>query len=448
MPDIARIAGAFARARWGHRFANREALLAWQQRRIDRFVRDDLPRVEFYRRYRGASLCDLPIVDKPTMLANFAAFNVGRITLDRALDVALAAEQTRDFAPTIDGLTVGLSSGTSGTRGVFLVSPTERAQWAGLILARVLGSDALRRILNPVRRPVRVAFFLRANSNLYESVGSRRLRFAFYDLIEPFELHLQRLRDQSPDLLVAPATVLRRLAESVLSSELKIAPSQVVSVAEVLEPDDRALIEREFGVRPQEIYQATEGFLGASCPGGRIHLNEEFVHIEPEWLDSGRRHFRPIVTDFSRTTQVIVRYRLDDVLLDSRDACACGRVTRSLDAMEGRADDILWQPSIVSATETAIFPDALRRSMAVAGDDIRDYRIEQRGEAWRVRIDADPHASTTATTNIRREIEALCRRLDVQPPVLAFEPWRNESALDKRRRIRCLDRAGRALTTV
>src|SRR5262249_29659221 len=137
MRDIARVAGAFARARWGYRFANRDALLAWQQRHLTRFLRDHIGRSSFYRGLRGARLGDLPVVDKATMLANFAGFNARGISLDRALDVAVSAEQSRDFAPTIDGITVGLSSGTSGTRGVFLVSPAERATWAGLILARV-----------------------------------------------------------------------------------------------------------------------------------------------------------------------------------------------------------------------------------------------------------------------------------------------------------------------
>src|ERR1017187_10102282 len=135
MRDLARISGAFARARWGDRFKNREALLAWQQHSVDRFLRTCLPRAPFYRDYRGARLDELPTVDKRTMLANFAAFNTRGIALEQALDVALTAERSRDFLPTIEGLTVGLSSGTSGTRGVFLVSPEERQRWAGLILA-------------------------------------------------------------------------------------------------------------------------------------------------------------------------------------------------------------------------------------------------------------------------------------------------------------------------
>ena len=39
-----------------------------------------------------------------------------------AEDFAIMAEKTRIFSPKLKGITVGLSSGTSGKRGIFLVS--------------------------------------------------------------------------------------------------------------------------------------------------------------------------------------------------------------------------------------------------------------------------------------------------------------------------------------
>jgi putative adenylate-forming enzyme len=355
---------AFARTRWGRRFADREALLWVQERRVARFLRRALPRAPFYRLCVGRPFAELPIVDKRRVLADFAAFNARGIGLEQALGVALEAERSRDFRPTIGDLTVGLSSGTSGTRGVFLVGPQERARWAGRVLARLLSGKALRHLLTPWRPPLRVAFFLRANSNLYETVGGRRLRFAFHDLLEPLEAHLDRLNRHPPDLLVAPPTVLRRLAEAAQGGLLRIAPLQVVSVAEVLEGDDERAIRAAFGVPVQQVYQATEGFLGVSCTEGRIHLNEEDLRVEAEWLDREHRRFHPIVTDFSRTTQLVVRYRLDDILVLAEGPCPCGAPSRSLAAIEGRADDVLWSRA-AGGPPAPIFPDLIRRAFAL-----------------------------------------------------------------------------------
>lgn len=405
-----------------------------------RFLATTLPQAPFYRAWAGQPLAALPIVDKATILADFAAFNTRGVPLDRALEVALRAERSRNFRPELDGdLTVGLSSGTSGTRGVFLVSRAERARWAGVLLARLLGPASLRQLLDPRRPPLRVALFLRANSNLYDTLASRRLAFSFHDLLAPLATHLESLRRSLPDLLAAPPSVLRQLAEAQHAGDLTAAPRQVIAVAEVLETDDREVIERVFGVPVQQIYQATEGFLGASCPAGRVHWNEDLVHLEPEWLDAERRRFHPIVTDFSRTTQLVVRYRLDDVLLAAPGPCPCGRPSRSLDGIAGRADEVLWATSLAGGEPVAVFPDLLRRCFALV-DGLGDYRLEQHGTAWQLRLDPIG-ARRDVEAAVRAELSQLAHQLRVQPPALVVEEWRPEAlAGEKRRRIRCVAR--------
>jgi len=429
---------AFAGARWGPRPVDRSALLRIQQRRIARFLATTLPKAPFYASYAGKPLGELPIVDKAKMLGDFAGFNTVGVSLDQALEVALAAEQSRDFRPTLnvrsEELTVGLSSGTSGTRGVFLVSAAERARWAGLLLGRLLAREGLRRVLHPRLPPLLIAFFLRANSNLYSTLNSRRIDFQFHDLWAPWPEHLARLNAHPPDVLTAPPTVLKKLTEGKTSGALHIAPRQVISVAEVLEPNDERAIVEAWGIPVQQVYQATEGFLGASCPKGRVHLNEEEIHIEPEWLDAEHRRFHPIVTDFSRTTQLVVRYRLDDVLRLADGPCACGRPTLSLEAIEGRADDVLWGEALEGKSPVAVFPDVVRNAMTRV-EGLGDYRLAQEGDRWRVTTQ-----STESTEAIEREIGALADRLGIRRPIIIFEPWTDLPPGEKRRRIRCLNR--------
>ncbi|WP_186449717.1 F390 synthetase-related protein, partial [Nocardioides sp. J9] len=379
----AAVAAAFARERWllPRRYD------AARARALKRFLREDLPRASFYAPHAGRPLAELPVVDKRTVLADFAAFNRFGITLEQALEVAEAAERSRDFTTTLPGgVTVGLSSGTTGTRGVFLVSEQESRLWAGILLGLVMAPASLRTL---ARRPLRVALFLRANSNLYETLDSRRVSFSWHDLTIPVEDHLPDL--PGTDVLVAPASVLRRVAEA---RPAGLRPLQVVSVAETLDPEDEAVIREAFGRPVEQIYQATEGLLAVSCPAGRLHLNEAHVHVEPEWLD--HRRFHPVVTDFTRTTQLVVRHRLDDVLLAAPGPCPCGRPGRSIAAVLGRADDVLHLAPSGAApdsgggrTTVAVWPDVLRHTVALAGD-LGDYRIEQHGPEWRVAVSGDP----------------------------------------------------------
>lgn len=432
--EARRVVAAFARDRWGPHPPDRASLAAWQQVRLDAFLRDVLPRAPFYCD-RVPRLEALPVVDKATVLGDFAAFNTVGVTLDAALDVATRAERSRDFAPTLPGdISVGLSSGTSGKRGVFLVRPEERTRWAGTLLSRLLTTRSLLRVLDLGGPPLRVAFFLRANSNLYTTVASRRIDFAFHDLLVPFEQHLSRLARQQPEVLVAPPTVLRALAEAAAAGGLRIAPAQVVSVAEVLETDDVTAIERAWRVPVQQVYQATEGFLGITCPQGRLHLNEDLVHVEPDWIDDGEAvpsRFHPIVTDFSRTTQLVVRYRLDDVLRVGESSCACGRPTRVIAAIEGRADDVLTLRA-ADGRLVRVFPDVARRALALV-EGLGDYRLEQHGDEWRVRTRA---GDAGVALVLARECDALAAQLGAMPPRVILLPWTPDVPGAKRRRIR------------
>lgn len=475
-----RIAGHFAFARWRADFRDRAALEAWQQARLRRFLREVLPRAPRFAGYRGSALAELPIMDKPTMMADFAAFNTCGVTREAAMAVALAAERSRDFRPVlrlgdagragggaasrdggpagggaaVDGLTVGLSSGTSGNRGLFLVSRDERLRWAGVLLARALPASLLRRLIAPWRAPLRVAFFLRAGSKLYDTLGGGRIDFRFHDLLAGIDAALPALAAHDPDVLVAPASVLRALCAAVRQGRLALHPRHVIAVAEVLEPADEGQVRATLGVPVHGLYQATEGFLGYTCALGHWHLNEAFLHIEPEWLDAARTRFRPVITDFSRETQLIVRYRLDDVLRVRDAPCPCGRADRALSAIEGRCDEVLWLPAVRAGLGSGagacagdgrpspesravpVFADGLRRALALAGDGVREYRLVQQGTVLRVELSVEGEASAVAGV-VRAELQALWMRLGVAAPELVFGEWQAPAPGAKRRRVVC-----------
>jgi putative adenylate-forming enzyme len=420
------------------RFATRAQLLAWQDRQVQRFLGRMLPRSPFHaRRFAGRGLADwatLPVMDKAGMMAGFDDLNTVGIRRDDALALALRAEQTRDFAPTLNGVTVGLSSGTSGSRGLFLVSPEERWRWAGAVLARTLPGS----LLGAVVRPQRVAFFLRANSNLYTSVRSRLMRFEYFDLLDPLPQHLARLNALRPTVLVAPPSMLRLLGEAV--DQLHARPAKLISVAEVLDPLDQAFIEKQFGLPVHQVYQATEGFLAATCRYGTLHLNEDLLVVQREYLDEACRKFVPIITDFHRISQPIIRYRLDDVLTERAEPCPCGSMLTALESIDGRCDDLYY---FAAANDTArlvtVFPDFIRRAVITAAPAPAAYVAVQRAPGL-VEIGFTAPAAERAhiARAITANMEALCARLGCLPPRLVFGP---EPARNPARKLKRVERA-------
>lgn len=348
------------------RFTRREQLEAWQEKKLRAFRNQVLINSPWFRRWISLPFEHWPLMDKAQMMTHFDVMNTAGLHQQELMDCALNSERSRDFKPKVGKFSVGLSSGSSGRRGLFVVSPQEQQIWAAGMLAKALPDGLF--------AGERVALFLRADNHLYQSVNNRWLSLVFYDLFAPFRQQWPRLEQQSPTLIVAPAQVLRALALAlalaVLAGELSLNVKKVISVAEVLEAQDRNLLQQVFG-DVGEIYQATEGFLATTCRCGTLHLNEEFIYIEPEWLDE--RRFVPIITDFTRTTQPIVRYRLDDVLVASDKPCACGSVTRTLERIEGRQDDQLLLPGYGGAH--SVFADPCCRVLAQALPLTADYRL-------------------------------------------------------------------------
>lgn len=431
----------YAQMRRKRRWRSREAFDRWREARVVRQLGIVRRRSSFYRSLWGTlpnrRWREFPAIDKQRMMAHFDTLNTVGVRKADAFALALEAERTRDFTPMLGGVTVGLSSGTSGNRGLFLVSRAERLAWTGAVLARVLPRSLVRR--------QRIAFFLRANSNLYDSVGGSRLEFCFYDLLDPLEAHVQRLKLQQPTLLVAPPSMLRVLADERLAGRLPLRPERLVSVAETLDPLDRRAIEAAFGQLVHQVYQCTEGFLAHTCKFGTLHLNEDIVYIEKEYVDREQGKFVPIITDFSRLAQPVVRYRLNDLLVERQTPCPCGSLFTAIERIEGRCDDIYYLRAVRGEGLVRVFPDFITRAVIGASERIASYRTVlhspdflevtlelDNGCGWKQEQEQERLAVEAA---VRAALQALCERLQCRLPQLQFTPYDFTPGERKLRRV-------------
>ncbi|HEX2203415.1 MAG TPA: F390 synthetase-related protein [Longimicrobium sp.] len=417
--QAAGVAAEYAKARWRWRALRGEALARYQEERAREIVRFAAERAPFYRaHWAGRDLAEwrtLPTVDKRLMMEHFDTFNTLGVTLAETMGAAVEGERSRDFRTTVRGATVGMSSGTSGHRGLFVVSPREQTVWAGTILARALHEAPLR------RGGFRVALFLRANSNLYERTHGGLVRFQWFDLMTRLPESVAALNEYRPHLLIGPPSMLGFLADAREAGTLHVAPERLVSVAEVLEPQDGARLERVFGAPVHQIYQCTEGLLGVSCRAGSLHVQEDLVALQLEPLDADR--VTPIVTDLRRTSQPIVRYRLNDVLRMESAPCRCGSPWRVIRAIEGRADDVVYLESNGGGTRT-FFPDTIRRMVLLGSPDIDDYQaFQERPGHLRVHLALRPGADfAAAAATVRESVRAVAAQYDARPPELHLEP--------------------------
>ncbi|MCT4640771.1 MAG: hypothetical protein N4A33_00635 [Bacteriovoracaceae bacterium] len=418
---ILRILISYTKFRYFRSFSSRKALEHFQNNEIKKhmkFLRQYSP---YYKKYKNFT--DIPIMNKKVMMESFNDIVTVDIKKKEALDIALRAERTRDFSSSLKQIDIGLSSGTSGNRGMFLVSEKEKATWVGTILAKVLPGSILEK--------QNIALFLRANNNLYETLGSRKINFKFFDLIEKVDTLILSLEEFSPSILVAPSSMLRILAQKVEEGKLSIAPKKVISVAEVLDPLDEKYLERVFKQPIHQLYQCTEGFLGYTCEHGTMHLNEDFIFIEKKFIDKEKKKFFPIITDMARKTQPIVRYELNDILTLKETPCLCGSHLTAIEQIEGREDDIFYFRS-KNGELIPIFPDFIRRQVITSSDEIKEYRIVQHDPDS---ITAYISSDEDLTDLLLDSFDDFCSRKNLERPRIKVLDYTFERSLKKMKRV-------------
>ncbi|NIZ12519.1 CoF synthetase [Phaeobacter sp. HF9A] len=392
---------------------SRAAFDHWQHRMLRRWLARDVRGV---RAYQGGAteLQDLPIRDKATLMADFAAYNRAGISADQAWQAIGDTCRIGDF-------TVGASTGTSGNRGVFVISEPERYRWLGTVLAKTMGGLWGRR--------QRVAIILPQDTRLYDSARSLPLmQLRFFDLRSGPENWRTELEAFDPSVLIAPPKLLRHVAQQ----QFRLRPQRIFSAAETLDPMDRSVIETCFGQALEQIYMATEGLLAVTCRQGGLHLAEESMFFEFE--PAGNGLVNPVISSFRRQTQILARYRMNDLLRLAERPCACGSPLRLVEEVVGRVDDCFHLTG--AAGPVFLTPDVLRNAILDSDRRITDFRLIQVAvDEIELRLTTDlpdeaAQAAATAVDQLLACRQATCR-ITQKRATLTFDPSR------KLRRVEC-----------
>lgn len=389
------------------------AAIAARQDRLWRRMAPVIARTPAVAHLAGQPLDAFPITSPRRVRDAFDQWNTLGLTRE-AVEAAARAAETGGTGEVVPGVVAGFSSGSSGAPGLFVSSRAERAEYLGHIIARLMPKSAL-------FRKKRIALSLRASSKLYSDVsGAGPFRFLFLGLGMPGDVKIERLEAFAPHVLIASAHGLADLARRV-GDGAPWRPARLFWGAEPMGEVERDWIEATLESRPAPIYQATEGFLGAPCIHGTLHLNEDVLIVEREPVP-GTNRFLPIITDLRRVTQPMIRLRLPDLLERLPTPCPCGSARLAIRPVEGRLDD-LWRWG-----EVAVPPRAVEEAVSGALGPAEDWRAL--AGPSRVVVEAGPDQVAAAVEAVR----GLLADRGVSVPVAAGGA--PPPAVVKRRRVR------------
>jgi phenylacetate-coenzyme A ligase PaaK-like adenylate-forming protein len=316
----------------------------------------------YWQRYAGLpdQVTDpgqLPVVGKVDLMAAFDdVVTDARIT--RTAVEAFVADPGRIGEDFLGDYTLATTSGTTGTRGLFVLDRGSLAV-ATAISARLfstwLGPRDVARI---VRGGGRLAMISATGGHFASAAAAARLRrtrrgarrVRQFAVATPLPALTAQLNDFAPAVLAPYATTAALLAGEQAAGRLHIRPALVALAAEGLPAAEQRRIATAFHAVVGNSYAATEcPFLSFSCRDGWLHVNSDWAILEPVGADHrptppGEQSHTVLLTNLANRVQPILRYDLGDRVLARPDPCGCGSPLPAI-RVAGRTADVLTFPS-------------------------------------------------------------------------------------------------------
>lgn len=324
-----------------------------QQRRLNALVRFAKENSQYYRELFAKvgeefRLEDLPATSKPEMMANF-----DRVLTDSAITMRRIEEYTKDpdhIGRMIDGkYLVFKTSGSTGNPAVVLYDKPSIAVSSAVAALRTFARhEDFKAFMRHGKKTAGVfadhGFYLACGMSRYLQLKmpGRQTKITV-DVNAPEAQIIEELNAFAPAMLSGYPSNLALLADA---EELRIHPDVVITGGELLTEAVKGKLKNKFSCTVQTHYSCTEaGEIACECREGHLHINEDWVIVEPVDRDGkpvgdGVLSDRVLVTNLANRIQPFIRYELTDRIIVHSEPCSCGRNTRWLE-IEGRTDDTL-----------------------------------------------------------------------------------------------------------
>ena len=371
------------------------------------------------------NLSDLPSMNKLTLMQNW-----DEIVTDRRLTLALVEKHISRMNEHIDSLYlldeyhVLASSGSSGTRGVFVYNWDE---WIAYYLnvLRYSGVNAKKRgLLSPPHQKIILAQVVVTNTvyALYSAAVTfphEHVKPFYFPITLPMKEIVYGLNKTQPDILQATPSVVYKLCKEAMQGRLVIQPTVVRMGGEPLYKPIRALIKK---VWPNSnIYNSlgtSEGLCAINCKanGEVMHLNDDACIVEPvnqqnEPVTRGILPEKIYLTNLYNYTLPLIRYESADKLLFLDKECPCGIKHQVIAEPDGRPEFDFYYKEIF--VHHLLFVTHL-----LLEENIQEYQVQQ------TKVGANIKIKTIGAINEQRLITNITNELSqlglIQPLVEVF----------------------------
>lgn len=352
-----------------------------QEKLLFKAVNHALAHSPFYQKFGIVNVTSMedfyrfPVINKKIMMENFNEINTCGLDIDEVKEFAVQKELAKDYTGYFkDEFVVGLSSGTSGNKGIFVTPKSLTQRLPFVFLAR--GGIPINLL------PFNILFLLRVFSQGFADIRAPLINLTYKSTMTDLDELVALVNRKKINIIMAPPSMLRILMMRI--DEIKVKIKLIVSYAEVLEAEDKKKIAKVFKTKVHEIYQASEGQIGSTCRCGNLHINEDLVFVElydendKPVVTPGVVARRMILTNLVNQAQPLIRYEMNDVIVLG-EKCPCGSAFRVISKVIGRNDDVLVLRNS-KGREISVFPDLFARWIISGYDKIREFKVTQHAD--------------------------------------------------------------------
>lgn len=304
-------------------------------------------------------------ISRSVMMDNFNAINTAHLDRDSLVQLRIEMERKGVMEYFNGRYSIGLSSGTTGSRLLTVLSKEERDMYTCLLWARSGIPESV--------KAHRVLFSLRAYNPAFTEISVFGVKIVYVDYSHTIDDLIRLVNKKRLNILAGPPSLLLMIASQ--SERIDHPIDAIVSYAEVLDENARDELQFSFRAPVVQIYQGAEGFIGTTCRDGHLHLNEDVLLVEAV-EDPAIGPTKVLLTDLHRRTQPLIRYRLDDLLELGTTSCSCGSAFRTIKRIHGRADEVFVLFDLDDRPRY-LFPDYVRRAINQSSNGILEYQAIQ-----------------------------------------------------------------------
>ncbi len=329
--------------------------------RLVRYAKENSP--FFGELYRAVDPDDFNLESLPITRKEGLAERLDDWFTDRRLTRQVVGDYLREDRGDrlLDAYTAITTSGSTGTPLIMVRDAYHNTIHGALMQVRLLrGLDPS--LLNPASHRIASVIFTAGHCSSYSSfLKAQKAQPAYahnmlaVSTLDPIPVIVEKLQAFDPDVLTGYPSVLAGLAREQQDGRLRLNLKMIACSAEALTNENYRYLRQTFNCPVLNNYCSTEGGeLAMSCSEGQLHINSDWVIIEPvdgqgNPAAEGSASAGVLLTDLTNFVQPVIRYFVSDHALISHKPCPCGSSLPTIEVIGRQDDSFSWRDKQVSS---------------------------------------------------------------------------------------------------